>query len=455
MIKPALALAALFTLTACPQPGPTDGGTGGGTGGGATTTGGGGTTTGGGGATGGGGGTTGGGGATGGGSAGPFDAGHLSCTFTAPFVLEEGLANFPTAQVAVTEQGEAIYAWNTPMGVKWVVQSPSGAVGTALNDATGGLLLGSGLVARGDRALLVFGSTTPEVRVRRYRAGSGWAAPESAPPTPTSLSVILAGLEPSGAASIWRQDSNGGAFFEVTSDGTSAFGNVHDIADAGFPYAVARANGTRLAVTLKSFTGVDKPELIVSTSSGDQRIPMQTAVLTGNDYFRVSLADDGTAIVAGAFNTSGIEGVGVMARTGTAAFGAVQMLNGDGGMFMSRTVGTVAGPGGIGAVVWWDDGHLFISRRSGSTFGPAQLLTDTDQVIPRTTQISGSRILVSFYATNGTPSFIEVTADGAGPVTPTSAPYSTEFAAGGTQAASVIGEQDSDGGWILRAAQCR
>jgi hypothetical protein len=436
-------------FSACPQlPGPD-----GGTGGGGATGGGGGATGGGGGATGGGGG----GGATGGGSAGPFDAGHLNCTFETPMLLGDG----SEAQVAVTATGEAIYAWNDPTnGMHWVVQSPAGTLGIAQNDMTAGLVVGLGLVASGDRALLVSGSTAPSVQARRYSSGGTWSAPESVNPAPQSLSGLVAGLEPGGASSIWRQDTfNGSPWFEVTSDGTSNFGAQHEVTDAGFLYSARRAGGTRVAVSLRSFTGV-LPEVLVSTSSGDTRTPLTGAVVTGNDYFYAAVADDGTVVVAGTFNLSGTDGVGAMVRTG-GTFGAAQMVSvyADGGMSSARTLGVLAGPGGLGAVVWLNEQNVFLSRRAGTTWSSPQIIATTDGVVPRFSQLNGSRGLLHFYDATSAPKMIEVAADGfLGSASDSQLPgaiFGTEYAGAGAKAAAIATSFGADGGYVVYASQCR
>ncbi|MFT3711798.1 MAG: hypothetical protein QM817_29520 [Archangium sp.] len=443
-------------FSACPQmPGP-DGGTGGGTGGGVT--GGGGTTGGGttGGGTGGGGGGGGTGGGMGGGSSGPFDAGRLNCTFETPFLLGDG----DTGYVAVTASGEAIYAWSeTGNGLHYVVQSPAGVLGTVQNDATGGLPAGYSLAANGDRALLVSTSTAPAVQARRFTTGGSWSAPESLMPTPQTLAGVFVGLEPNGAASVWRQDSfNTSPWIEVASDGTT-FGAPHEVSDAGFLYSARRANGTRVAVTLQSFTGV-LPEVVVSTAAGDTRTTLTGSVVTGNDYFHSAVADDGTVVIAGTFNLSGTDGVGAMVRSG-GTFGAAQMVSvyADGGMSSVRTIGAVAGPGGLGAVAWLNEDTVFLSHRTGTTWSAPQIIASAGGVVPRFTQLNASRGLVHVYDSMGMPKFIEFAADGyvsALRDTPLSgATFGTEFAGQGSKAAAISTATGLDGGYVIYASQCR
>ena len=150
-------------------------------------------------------------------------------------------------------------------------------------------------------------------------------------------------------------------------------------------------------VSLQSFAG-DLPGVLVTTSSGDTRTPLTGSVVTGNDYFHAAVADDGTVVIAGTFNLSGIDGVGAMVRTG-GAFGAAQMVSvyADRGMSSTRTLGALAGPGGLGAVVWLNDQNVFLSRRNGSMWTSPQLIAVTDGVVPRFSQLNGSRGLVHFY----------------------------------------------------------
>lgn len=376
-----------------------------------------------------------------------FDAGRLNCTFEPPFNLGEGSAN-PESQVAVLDTGETIYAWNDPAGVRWVVQSAAGVLGAAQTD-TGSLAPGTGLVASGGRALLVYGKTTPELRARRYSNGT-WSTGEAVPPTPQGLGLVFTTLEPGGAASVWRQDVYAmSPYFEATTDGTSAFTQAN-VVDAGFLYAATRSNGTRLVIALGSFTGA--PEIRVLAPGGETRTAMPGAMVTGSDLYQAALADDGTAVVAGVFNLSSV-GVGAMVRTG-GTFSAPQFIAPS-----VRTLGALAGPGGRGAVIWLGNQVVQLSRWTGSTWSAPQTLDTTDSTLPRFSRLTASRGLVHYYNAMGQPRRLEVTVDGVvgAPVSSAlpGAIFGTEYAGAGTRGAAIATSFAPDGGYLIRASQCR
>jgi hypothetical protein len=383
----------------------------------------------------------------GGGAMMAFDAGRLSCTFEPPFDLGEGGAE-PRAQVAVLDTGETVYAWNGPGGVRWVVQSAAGVLGVANTD-TGILTAGTGLVASGNRALLVSRTTTPELRARRYSNGT-WSAGEPVPPTPQGFGFVFTRLEPTGAASVWRQDTYAATpHFEAVSDGMSAFTQAN-VVDAGFLYAAERANGTRLVVALKDFTSL--PEVRVLSAGSETRTPLSSASV-GNDPYLAALADDGTAVVAGTFD-AGTVGIGATIRLG-GVFTTPQVIAPS-----VRTLAALAGPGGRGAVVWLGSNQtLSLSRWTGSTWSAPQTLDRTTSVLPRFTRTTASRGLVHYYDMSGQPRWLEVTVDGAAGVPVTSllpgAIFGTEYAGAGTRAAAIATSFGPDGGYVVRASQCR
>lgn len=346
------------------------------------------------------------------------------------------------------DTGDTIYAWNDPTGVRWVVQSATGVLGAAQTD-TGTLAAGTGLVANGNRALLVYGKTTPELRARRY-SNSAWSTGEAVPPTPQGFGGVFTTLESSGAASVWRQDTYAMTpYFEATTDGTSAFAEAN-VVDAGFLYAAHRANGTRLLVALGSLSGA--PEVRLLTATGETRTPMPQAMVTGNDLYQAALADDGTAVVAGVFNLGGV-GVGAMIRQ-NGTFTAPQFIAPS-----IRTLGALAGPQGRGAVIWLASQGVFFSRWTGSTWSPPQSIASTNTVLPRFSRTTASRGLLHFYDAMGMPQRLEVTVDGVvgAPVSSAlpGAIFGTEYAGAGTRAAAIATTLAPDGGYIIRASQCR
>ncbi|MBL8920385.1 MAG: hypothetical protein JNJ54_16075 [Myxococcaceae bacterium] len=374
-----------------------------------------------------------------------FDAGRLDCVFETPFSLGEGSAD-PQSQVAVLDTGETIYAWNDPAGVRWVVQSAAGVLGAPQTDV-GTLPPGTSLAANGNRALLVYGQTTPQLRARRYSNGT-WSAGEPVPPTPQGFGSVLTALEPSGAASVWRQDTAQMApWFEATTDGTSAF-TVANVVDAGYVFGAQRASGTRLFVTLSTLSST--PAVVTVSAAGETRTPLQGAMLT--EAFHAALADDGTAVVAGTFNLGNV-GTGAMLRTG-GTFGAPQFIAPS-----VRTLGALAGPGGRGAVIWLGNQVVYLSRTMGSTWSSPQLLVMTNTILPRFSRTTASRGLLHYYDAMGLPQRLEVTVDGVvGAPTPSALPgavFGTEYAGAGTRAAAIATNFAPDGGYLIRASQCR
>lgn len=424
-----VAVAVVSVLCACPgTPGP-DGGVGGGT-------------------------------ATGGGTGAAFDAGHLDCTFETATQLGEGSDTIdPRAQVAVTESGYALYAWNAPNGaLNLVVQSPDGTRAQPISTLVS--LVGTSLVARGDRAMLVTVSGT-QLQENRFRSDAGLSAPGLVGSVAQGLANLTIALEADGHASLWRQDTNFTApWLEVTSDGVGTVGAPQEVIDAGFLYATTRANGTRLAVGLRAFNGVDVPEAIVSTSSATTRTPLTGAVITGNDLFKAAIADDGTAVVTGVFNLAGGDGLGAIARVG-GTWSAPLMVTtyADGGLAMARTMGALAGPEGRATVVWWQDQQLFISRLTGSTWSAPQSIATTNAVVPRWTQLDAARGLVHFLSAGFEDQFIEVSADGSvGTAHAADLPgyvFGTEYAGAGRFAAAIETRIGADGGYLVFGQQCR
>lgn len=377
-----------------------------------------------------------------------FDAGRLNCTFEAPFDLGTGRQ----AQVAVLEGGETIYAWSDSSSVNWVTQSPTGTLGTPQTDV-GGLPPGTSLVASGSRALLVYGTTAPELRARRY-SNSTWSAGEPVPPTPQGLGLVFTTLEPSGAASIWRQDTYFvPPYYEATTDGTSAFASAGSL-DAGFLYAARRANGTRLIVSLTDATSA--PEVLTLAPGSFTRTPMPGAMVTGSDLFQAALADDGTAVVAGVFNLGSL-GVGALMGSG-GTFGAPQLIAPH-GAGTTRTLGALAGPQGRGAVVWWDTGVLYFSRRTGTTWSAPQSLASTNAVVPRFTPLTAARGLLHYESPTNGSQLLELTVEGVvgAPIANVSPAYvsGTEYAGAGSRAAAIAIRFAPDGGYLVRGSQCR
>lgn len=458
-----LSLAVVAILSGCPPLPELDGGAGGGAAGG----GGGGAAGGGGGGGGGtGGGAAGGGGAGGGaagGGSGQFDAGHLDCTFEPGFELGRiptPVGGSTSVAVAMTATGEAIYAWTDLAGLRYQVQAASGVRGAAVTEDAGTVHQLSAAAA-GDRALLAIGSSdgpTAQTYVRRYTTGSGWSASETAQPDPLGLGDQRLALEGDGAASLWRQDVYAmSPIVEVTSSG-AAFGSPHPLANAGALYATTRANGTRMVIVLPNFSA--PPELVFSSGASDSRTVMTGAALSASDLYQAAIADDGTAIAAGLFDVGGVASLGAITRSSTSTGAPAQVVPiGDGGTATFRTLGALAGPGGLGAVVWWDGRGINVSRRSSSTgWSAPQAIAQANGIVPRFSQLSASRGLVH-YASGGYWR-IEVTVDGyVGPAEPSAefpgVVYGTEYAAGGSKAAVVKAMRGADGGWVAVAAQCR
>lgn len=444
-----IAVAVFFALSACPQQPAPDGGSGGGS------------ATGGGGGGGGDGGDGGGGGAaTGGGQAAPFDAGHLDCTFEPAFELGDVTDN-ARAQVAVTASGHALYAWNGPGGLTWAVQTPEGVL-QGPTSTPGNTLTDSSLVASGDRALLVYAAASAQLYENRFTSESGFMAPGVVTVTPlTGLTASFVALEPSGAASVWVQQAGfTSAFDEFTTDGAAAFTGPREVVDAGFFYAATRTNGRRLVISLPEFTATAVPEVVISTGGGDQRTPLTGAMVTGNDYFHGAIAEDGTAVVAGLFSLGGVDGLGALVGGG-GAFGAAELVTPlpAGGVAMLRSLAALAGPDGRAAVVWWQEDALYLSKRTGGAWAAPVSLAAAPGVVPRFTKVGASRGFAHFYDATGTARMLEVTVDGATGASFESelsgATYGTEYAAGGAKAAAIAIEFAADGGYLLRAAQCR
>lgn len=441
MTTRAVIAVAVVALCACVEPTMPDGGSGGG--GGATT--------------GGGGGTTGGGSTTGGGTGAPFDAGHLGCTFEPSFQLAEVSGN-ARAQVAVTESGNTIYAWNGAGDLTFAVQSPDGGL-TSPVSTLGNTLTDNSLVASGNRALLVYASASAQLYENRFVGGTTMSPGVVTQMPLTGYTASYVALEPSGAASVWLQQSGmASRFDEFTTDGVAVFGGPREVVDAGFFYSTGRSNGRRLIISLPGFTATAIPEVIVSSGVTDQHTPMTGAMVTGNDSFHGAIADDGSAVAAGLFSLSGVDGVGAMLGS-NGTFGAAQIITPlpDAGVTMLRTMGALAGPEGRAAVVWWQEDALYFSKRSGGAWSAPMNIASAPGVIPRFTKIGSSRGLVHFFDAAGS-KVIEVNVDGAvGAMTTelSGATYGTEYAAGGSYAAVISMQGLEDGGFALRAAQCR
>lgn len=442
MTTRAVIAVAVVALCACVEQPTPDGGSGGG----------GGSTTGGGAA------TTGGGSATGGGTGAPFDAGHLDCTFEPSFQLAEVSGN-GRAQVAVTESGNTIYAWNGAGDLTFAVQGPDGGLSNPIS-TLGNTLTDNSLVASGNRALLVYASASAQLYENRFVGGTTMS-PGVVTQTPlTGFTASYLAMEPSGAASVWIQQSGlASRFDEFTTDGTAAFGGPREVVDAGFFYSTARSGGRRIVVSLAAFAAGVVPEVIVSNGAVDQHTAMTGAKVTGNDYFHAAIAEDGSAIAAGLFTVGGVDGVGAMVGS-NGTFGAAQLVTPlpAAGLSAIRTMGAFAGPDGRAAIVWWQEDALYFSKRSGGSWSAPLNIASAPGVVPRFTKVGPSRGFVHFYDAVGS-KLVEVNVDGvvgAAVMTELSgATYGTEYAAGGRYAAVISTQGLDDGGYVLRAAQCR
>lgn len=77
---------------------------------------------------------------------------------------------------------------------------------------------------------------------------------------------------------------------------------------------------------------------------------------------------------------------------------------GDGGTATFRTLGALAGPGGRGAVVWWDGLRIYVSRRGASMgWSAPQAIAQAYGIVPRFSRLSASRGLASSTAPSTRP----------------------------------------------------
>ena len=178
-----------------------------------------------------------------------------------------------------------------------------------------------------------------------------------------------------------------------------------------------------------------------------------------SDNYPSAIAADGAAVIGGQFRINGSVGMGAVPRvSGVTSAAALLMPAADGGYGGSRTLGALAGLGGMGLVVWLDlqARTVFESHRgAGGVWSAPRTIAVNNVAIPRFSKLTAARGLVHLDGTR-----IELNVDGyVGPATPSSAfsgiTYGVEYAASHSTAAAIKTDRGADGGWGVTAAQCR